>query len=306
MRIGLMHGDEGTPIEARIQALIDEEDDGFEQAWFGQVFDMDSMTVIALAGQRTSRIRFGTSVVPTYPRHPFVMAQQAKTVAAATQNRFDLGIGPSHHVVVESMWGLSYEKPARHVREYLSVLLPLLREGRVQFSGEVYKTMGQVRVAGAEAVPVLISALAPLMLQIAGSMTDGTITWMTGPKTIETHVAPKIAAAAREAGRPAPRVVVGLPICVTEDVAAAREAAAKVFAVYGGLPNYRRMLDREGAAGPADVAIVGNEAQVEAQIRAVASAGATDMIAPIFPTGADARASMTRTYALLKSLIGKV
>lgn len=129
MRIGLMHGDEGTPIEARIQALIDEEDDGFEQAWFGQVFDMDSMTVIALAGQRTSRIRFGTSVVPTYPRHPFVMAQQAKTVAAATQNRFDLGIGPSHHVVVESMWGLSYEKPARHVREYLSVLLPLLREG---------------------------------------------------------------------------------------------------------------------------------------------------------------------------------
>jgi F420-dependent oxidoreductase-like protein len=290
MRIGLMHGGDAAPLEERIQRLINDENDGFEQAWFGQVFDMDSMTVIALAGQRTSRIRFGTSVVPTYPRHPFVMAQQALTTAAATGNRFDLGIGPSHHVVVENMWGMSYEKPARHVREYLSVLLPLVREGRVQFSGDVYKTMAPLSVPGAEPLPVLISALAPMMLKLAGSMADGTITWMTGPRTIESHVAPGVRAAASEAGRPAPRVVVGLPICVTEDVTAAREAAGKIFAMYNTLPNYKRMLDKEGAAGPADVAIVGTEAQVEQQIRGVASAGATD-------------AERSRTRELLRSLL---
>jgi F420-dependent oxidoreductase-like protein len=306
MRIGLMHGGDGASIEDRMQRLISDEQDGFEYAWFGQVFDADVMTIIALAGQRTSRLKFGTSVVPTYGRHPFAMAQQAMTVQAATGNRFTLGVGPSHQVVIETMWGMSYEKPARHVREYLSVLGPLVREGRVQFSGEVYKTMGAINVPGIEPVPVLISALAPMMLKIAGSMTDGTVTWMTGAKTIETHVVPRITAAASEAGRPAPRVVVGLPVCVTEDVEAAREVAAKVFAVYGTLPNYKRMLDKEGAAGPADVAIVGNEAQVEQQIRAVASAGATDFIAPAFPVGADAAASMARTRALLKSLIGKV
>ena len=308
MRIGLMHGagGDGANIEAQIQRLIDEENDGFDNAWFGQVFDMDSMTLIAMAGPRTSRIQFGTAIIPTYTRHPWAMAQQAMTVQAATNNRFTLGVGPSHQVVVEMMWGMSYAKPARHVKEYLSVLLPLVREGKVQFSGEVYKAAGGITVPGIEPLPVLISALAPMMLNIAGTMTDGTVTWMTGPKTIESHVVPGITAAAKEAGRPAPRVVVGLPVCVTEDIAAARDAAGKIFAVYNGLPNYKRMLDKEGAAGPADVAIVGNEAQVEAQIRAVASAGATDFLAPIYPAGPDALASMARTRALLKSLVGKV
>lgn len=308
MRIGLMHGNggDGDTIENRVQRLVNDENDGFDYAWFGQVFDMDSMTLIAMAGPRTSRIKFGTAIIPTYTRHPWAMAQQAMTVQAATSNRFTLGVGPSHQVVVEMMWGMSYDKPARHVREYLSVLLPLVREGRVQFTGEVYKAAGGINVPGIEPVPVLISALAPMMLKIAGSMTDGTVTWMTGPKTIESHVVPGVTAAANEAGRPSPRVCVGLPVCVIEDVAGAREAAAKIFAVYGGLPNYRRMLDKEGAAGPADVAIVGNEAQVEQQIRAVASAGATDFIAPIFPAGPDPAASMARTRALLKSLVGKV
>jgi F420-dependent oxidoreductase-like protein len=302
-----MHGDAGNfTVEEQIQQVVDEENDGFPCAWWGQIFGGDSMTIIALAGQRAKKIEMGTSVVPTYPRHPFVMAQQAMTVQAALDGRFTLGIGPSHQVVIENMWGLSYEKPARHMREYLQVLLPLVQKGQVQFSGDVYKAMGQIAVAGAKPLPVLISALAPMMLKLAGTVADGTVTWMTGPKTIESHVLPSITSAAKEAGRPEPRIVVGLPVCVTEDVAGAREAAAKVFAVYGGLPNYRRMLDREGAAGPADVAIVGNEAQVEQQIRDLASAGATDFLAPIFPAGPSAGESMARTRALLKSLIGKV
>jgi F420-dependent oxidoreductase-like protein len=307
MRIGLMHGDQGnSTVEQLVQQVVDEENDGFDCAWFGQIFGADSMTVMAIAGTRTSRIELGTAVIPTYTRHPWALAQQAMTVRAAAGGRFTLGIGPSHQVVVETMWGMSYEKPAKHVREYLNVLLPLVREGKVAHKGEQYSTMGQLTVTGGSPVPVLLSALAPQMLKMAGGMVDGTITWMTGVKTIETHVVPSITAAAKEAGRGTPRVVVGLPICVINDTAAARAIAAQGFAMYGTLPNYKRMLDKEGAAGPADVAIVGDEAAVEAQIRALANAGATDFDAAIFPAGADAGASIARTRALLKSLIGKV
>jgi len=235
-----------------------------------------------------------------------VMAQQAMTVQAATSGRFVLGVGLSHQPVIENMWGMSYEHPARHMKDYLSVLLPLVREGRVAYNGDVYRTTAGIQVPGAKPVPVMIAALAPLMLQMAGEMADGTVTWMSGVKTIATHVVPRINAAAKAAGRPAPRVAVGLPVCVTEDVAAAREAVGKAFAIYGRLTNYRRMLDKEGAAGPGDVAIVGNEAQVEQQIRDLASAGATDFVAPMVPVGADADASLARTRALLKSLVGKV
>lgn len=310
MRIGLMHGDAGgQTLEQQIQQLIQEEQDGFDCAWFGQIFGGDSMTIIALAGQRTSKIEFGTVVVPTYTRHPFAMAQQAMTVYAATQGRFTIGVGPSHQMVVESMWGLSYDKPAKHIREYLDVLIPLCRQGRVGYAGDLYKVNGTISVLelkDLEPMPVLISALAPVMLKLAGSVADGTATWMTGPKTIETHVVPSVTKAATEAGRPAPRVVCGLPVCVADDATAAREAAAKGFVIYGQLPNYKRMLDREGVAGPADVAIVGSEAQVEQQIRALASAGATDFNGAIFPTGPNPAESIARTYACVKSLVGKV
>ena len=307
MRIGLGHGDDGSQsLEQQIQQIVDEDKDGFDIAWFSQIMGGDSLTIIALAGQRTSRIEFGTAVIPTYPRHPFTLAQQALTVQAATGGRLTLGVGPSHSLVIENMGGLSYEKPARHIREYLSVLLPLLNERRVAFTGETYRVNGAINTKVEKAPSVIISALAPMMLKLAGSMTDGTVLWMTGIKTIETHVVPLITAAAKEAGRPAPRVVASLPVCVTEDVAGAREFCAKAFAIYGQLPNYRRMLDKEGAAGPADVAIVGNEAQVEQQIRAVASAGATDFLASAFPSGPDTKASLSRTYGLLKSLVGKV
>lgn len=307
MRIGLGHGDDGShTLEEGIQQIVDEEKDGFDVAWFSQIMGGDSLTMIALAGQRTSRIEFGTAVIPTYPRHPFTLAQQALTVQAATQGRLTLGIGPSHSVVIENMWGLSYEKPARHMREYLSVLIPLLNERRVAFKGETYRVNGAIGTKVEKAPSVIISALAPMMLKIAGTMTDGTVLWMTGVKTIETQVVPGITAAAKEAGRPAPRIVASMPVCVTDDAAAAREVCAKAFVIYGQLPNYRRMLDKEGAAGPADIAIVGDEAQVEQQIRAVASAGATDFLASAFPSGADAKASLGRTYALLKSLVGRV
>ena len=305
MRIAVFFG--GTnDVQGQVEAVVEAERDGFDGIWFGQIFGPDVLTVIAMAGQKTSRIELGTSVVPTYPRHPVVMAQQALTAQAATGGRFNLGIGLSHQPVMEAMWGMSYEKPAVHMREYLSVLRPLLQEGRVSFNGEFFRVSATVQVVTPEPPPVLIAALAPVMLRLAGEVADGTVTWMVGRKTLETHIVPRIDSAAEAAGRAEPRVVVALPIAVTDDVGEARERAARSFQIYGTLPNYQRVLKIEGVAGPAEVAIVGDEKEVEGQLRAFAAAGATDFLAGMFPVGDDASGSLNRTRALLKTLIGKV
>jgi alkanesulfonate monooxygenase SsuD/methylene tetrahydromethanopterin reductase-like flavin-dependent oxidoreductase (luciferase family) len=150
--------------------------------------------------------------------------------------------------------------------------------------------------------PVLLAALAPRLLRVAGELTTGTILWMGNERAIETHIAPKLRAAATAAGRPAPRIVAGLPVAVHDDVAEARATAAEVFVGYGTLPNYRRLLDIGGADGPADAAIVGDEATVSARIEALFEAGATDVWAAPFPVGDDRAASRTRTRALLTEL----
>lgn len=256
-------------------------DAGFASAWAPQIFGLDALTALAVAGREVPTIELGTAVVPTYPRHPMALASTALTAQAATQGRLTLGIGLSHKPVVENMWGISFDKPARHMEEYLSALMPLLKDKSVSFSGETIKAMGQMQVSDIDAPSVVVAALGPKMLALAGSLTDGTITWMTGPKTIGSHIVPRLTEAADAAGRETPRVVVGLPVAVTEDESAARERAATVFSIYGHLPSYRAMLDREGAEGPADVAIVGSESSVRAQIEEVFSQGATEfMVAP--------------------------
>ena len=305
MRLAIFFGG-ANDLDGQLQAVVDAERDGFDGIYLGQVFGLDALTVLALAGKQTSRIELGTSVVPTYLRHPVAMAQQALTVQAAADGRFVLGIGLSHAPVVEGMWGIPYERPAVHMREYLSVLTPLVQQGRVSFSGEFFKVNQGLQVANVKPLPIVIAALAPVMLRLAGELADGTVTWMAGRKTLESHVVPRINRAAEGAGRPKPRVIAGLPIAVTDDAAGARERAARSFQIYGTLPNYRRLLDIEGAAGPAEVAIVGNESDVEGQLRALAAAGATDFLAGMFPVGDDSKASLARTQALLKSLIGKV
>lgn len=273
-------------------------DDGFASAWMANVFGLDALTALAVAGSQVPGIELGTAVVPTYPRHPAALAQQALTVAAATEGRLTLGIGLSHKIVIEDMYGYSFERPARHMREYLSILLPLLDGQHAEFTGDTIRASIGLSVAHRDHVPVVLAALAPRMLRLAGERTDGTVTWLTGPATIAGHVVPTISAAARAAGRPRPRVICILPVCVTDDAAGARAVAAETFAIYGELPSYRAMLDREGAAGPADVAIVGDEARVSAQISELAEAGITDFIAAEFTRGDDAR----RTRAMLKSL----
>jgi F420-dependent oxidoreductase-like protein len=305
MKIGLFYG--GSPeVAAHVQAAVDAENDGLDGMWYPQIVGAEPLTVIAMAGQKTSRIEFGTSVVPVYTRHPTIMAQQALTAQAATGGRFSLGLGLSHGMVVENMWGLSYDRPAVYMREYLNVLQPLLEQGSVSFSGEMFRVNAQVAVPTPAPPPVLIAALAPVMLKMAGERTAGTITWMVGRKTLESHIVPRINKAAADAGRPQPRVVVALPVCVHDDAEEARQRAAGNFAVYGSLPNYQRVLNIEGAEGPKDVVVTGNEQQVEQQLRDLASAGATDFAGAMFPVGGDAHASLARTLDLLKSLAGKV
>lgn len=306
MRIGIHSFSAGPTLEQQLQQVADADRDGFDSYWFGQAFGHDALTLAAMAGSKTSRIELGTAVAVTYSRHPFAMALQALTAHTATSGRFTLGIGPSHKPLVQDMWGLPYEKVALHVREYLSVLRPMVNEGRVAFSGTQFRVAGVRQMPDAKPCPILISALAPMMLRIAGELADGTITWMTGPKTVETHIVPRISAAAEAAGRPRPRVCVSLPVAVADDVAEARQRAARVFQVYGQLPNYRHMLDREGAAGPEDLAVVGSEVEVERRLRALTDTGCTDFVASLFPAAEDAAASLARTWSLLKGLVSKL
>jgi 5,10-methylenetetrahydromethanopterin reductase len=306
MRIGIHSFSSGPAFPEQIRVAVDAERYGLDSCWYGQIFGHDALTLAALAGKETKRIELGTAVAQTYSRHPFHMAIQDVTTQAATGGRFCLGIGPSHKVLVRDMWGLPYDQAALHVREYLSVLVPLLNRGNVAFMGEKFRVAGALQIPDARPCPVLISGLAPMMLRIAGEVADGTILAWTGPKTIATHYVPKISAAAEAAGGPQPRVCVLLPVAVTDDVAAAREQAATTFEVYGRLPNYQRVLEREGVKTPAGLAVIGDEASVEKQVRALSAAGATDLIAWVYPVGDAAAMSLERTLALLGSLAGKV
>jgi alkanesulfonate monooxygenase SsuD/methylene tetrahydromethanopterin reductase-like flavin-dependent oxidoreductase (luciferase family) len=191
---------------------------------------------------------------------------------------------------------------AKHVEEYVSVVRALAETGKASFQGQVYRV--NASLSNATRLPVLIGGLGPRMRRIAGALADGTITWMTGARAIGDVLAPDVVKAAREAGRKeAVRIVCGLPTVVTDDAAGARAAASKAFALYGTLPSYRAMLDLEGAgAAPGDVAVAGDEREVETQIERLRDAGVTDFHAALFPFGPDPKASVERTWNVLAEL----
>lgn len=303
MRLGLFTSPDtvGQRTVAELVALaVRAERSGLAGMWLVQLATsgQEVLTTLALAGQQTTRLELGTAVIPIYGRHPLLLAQQAATAQAATGGRLTLGLGVSHQPVVEGVLGLRDTHPARDMREYLTVLQRLLRGERVDHTGPAYNVHATLQVPGAAPGPLLIAALAPRMLAVAGELADGTITWMAGRHTVATHIVPRINRAAEAAGRPRPRVCVALPVVVTDDAAAARAAVDRTLARYGQLENYRRLLDIEGAAGPAEVAVIGTEAEVAAQLAALAAAGATDFLAAIPAIeGAEGR-----TWALLERL----
>jgi F420-dependent oxidoreductase-like protein len=259
---------------------------------------MDAITAIAVAGRETSRIEMVTGVVPTPPRHPTALAQQALTAQAVCKGRFVLGIGLSHKVVIEDMFGLSYAQPAKQMREYLEVLMPLLEGRTADYQGDLYRVNAGIQLAAGTPVKVLVAALGPLMLKVAGELAHGTSTWMTGLKTLGEYTVPTICAAAEAAGRSAPRILAAIPIALTSDAAKAREMCNKVFAIYRTLPSYRAMLDREGIDSPGDIALVGDETTLRAGLERFRDAGVTDFAASIFPADESA---LTRTEEFLQS-----
>jgi 5,10-methylenetetrahydromethanopterin reductase len=308
MRIGIFIGVVGSAptLEGQVQQVVEVEADSFDSYWTPQVAGTDALTLLALAGARTSRIEVGTAVLPIFQRHPTALAQQALTTQAATSGRLALGIGLSHKPSVEDRMGLSFDKPALRMLEYLTVLRELVQKGQTRFSGKTLSVSATVQVPSGSPFPILIAALGPRMLKIAGELSEGTVTWMVGPKTLRGHITPRITAAASASGRPAPRICAGVPICVTDDPAGARGRAAELFQHYGSLPSYRKMLEMEGTTEPAYVAVVGDEASVERQLREYSEGGATDLLAVVFPGGPDEDVSNARTRALLKKLVGKL
>ena len=293
MRIGVMFGFRpgGGTLDELVAKAQDLEARGFDSMWLPHVFGHDSVTAAAIVGRETERIELGTAVVPSYPRHPTALAQQALTAGAACGGRFTLGIGLSHPVVIEGLLGLSYASRAKHMAEYVGVIAPLLRGEPASFQGEEFRSELTLAVPGAPQVPLLIGALGERMLEIAGLHASGTILWMTGPHTIETHTAPRLRAAAKAARRPAPRIVDGVHIEVTSDRAGAMARMKKRMGVYDTLPSYRAMLAKEGARHPADLCLVGNEKEVGAGLDRLRDVGVTDLEAVVLPSkdGSDAR-----------------
>lgn len=302
MKIGFMMG-MGNGGRARIEEHLEEikcaETLGLNQAWMAQVFSTDAITLLTVAGRETSTIRLGTAVVPSYPRHPTSLAMQALTASAASGGRFDLGLGLSHKLVMEEKFGIPYVNHTRHMREYLQVLMPLVKLEYCDFDGEEYAVHLKTKVPGAEPVPVLVAALGPKMLNIAGTLADGTSTWMVGPRTLEEHTIPIISKAAADAGRPAPQIVAGMPIVLTRDTDASYEALSQLMKAYRHIPSYSKMLDREGADQPWDIALVGDESELRIRLKQLQDIGVTDLNAFCMPSDEGA---LTRTMAFLASV----
>ncbi|HEX2287014.1 MAG TPA: TIGR03564 family F420-dependent LLM class oxidoreductase [Mycobacterium sp.] len=291
----------GSPVDATVKNLAALRAEGFRRVWMAQLpFDPDLMTILAVALREVDDIEVGSGVIPIQVQHPMQLAQRALTLNAMAGGRFTLGVGMSHRMVTEQMWGISWDKPVRQMREYLDGLLPLLAGQPAEAVGELWTTRGALQIPGAPTPDVYLAALGPQMLRLAGRRTAGTLTWMTGPKTLAEHVGPTLRGAAAEAGRSesAVRVAASLPVSVTDDVDAARARAAQEFAMYGQLPSYRAMLDREGYSGPEDAAIIGDEQTVSERLDELAAAGVDEFAAVVFDTSSEGRA---RTRAVLRT-----
>ena len=285
MRIGVMFETE-RPFEDVVAQVAGLADAGIETAWASQIFAYDALTTIAAVGREVAGIDFGTAVVPTYPRHPVMLAAQALTVQAATGGRLTLGIGLSHQLVIENVFGQSFDKPARHMREYLSILMPLLEGEPASFAGETLSasTFGPLQIE-APTPPVLVAALGTTMLthRRTDGLRHGHLDDRPGDHRVPHHPHHPVGRHRRRAARAAHR---GGPARVRDRRRRRGPGQGRrALRHLRPLPSYRAMLDREGAGGPADVAIVGTESEVQAQIRRLADIGTTDFCGAPFGIG---------------------
>jgi 5,10-methylenetetrahydromethanopterin reductase len=304
MRIGINGSSliaTGAPLGQLVDHAGQAEADGFSTYWLAQLAVPDALTAIATMGTATSTIEIGTAVIPTWPRHPLMLAAQALTVQEAIGPRLLLGIGLAHKSSVEGTFKIPFATPAKHMDEYLQVLLPALTERKVSVTGDIWsaEVEGIGGAAGVEAPTVMLAAMGPRMLHLAGERTAGTILWLSGPKAIAEQIKPPLDAAAAAAGRPAPRVVASVPVCVTSQPDDVKGMVAALLANYNDLPSYRGVMDAEGAGGPADVSLIGSADEVRAGLAAFADAGTTDFSALEFIV---APADAAPTRALLQEV----
>jgi len=307
--VGPERGRYAAKVERMCAAARWAEDAGLSSVWVPQIPDeFDALTAATVVGQATSRIEIGTAVVPVQPRHPIALAQQALSVQAVCEGRLALGLGVSHHWIIEEMFGLSYERPLRTMRAYLDVLEPALRgPGPVDVENELFRVHNPLDITDVAPTPVLLAALGPAMLRLAGERTDGTILWMADERAIASHVVPALTAAAASAGRHAPRVIAGVPVCLCGDdeVDAAVERTNRILAEAETSPNYQRLLDQGDARQVSDLLAAGSEAAVEKRLQSFIDAGATDISVRVVPLGAtreERLASSDRTRELVASL----
>ena len=295
---GLVQGASVAAITRHAQSAAD---DGFSSYWLAEhpSGGLDALTVLTVVGLSVPDMELGTAIVPTFPRHPMVMAGQAQTARNVLGPRLTLGIGLSHLPMMAQL-GIPFDKPIRHLREYLSILVPLLNEGRVNFKGELLSCEAVTFFKPTAPTPIVVAALGPQALKVAGTLANGTTLAWVGPRTIREHIKPRLHEAPAAAGKPEPRIIATLPVCVTSDEAMIRTRIGRNLALYGELPSYKAMFEREGVEGPGQLALVGPEEKVSAAIAAMREAGVTDFAASEFTTSEDER---QRTRALLKTLV---
>lgn len=317
MRIGVMIGPErgdSARKAARMVADIEwAESAGLDTAWVPQIpTDFDALLAVTLMAARTTRIELGTAVVPLQAQHPIALARQALSAHAAAGGRLVLGVGPSHHWIVRDMLGLPYERPAAFTRDYLDVLDAALHgPGPVDVENKTFTVHNPLDLGPVAPLPVLVAALGPVMLAIAGERADGIVLWMADERAVADHVVPRITKAAAEAGRPPPRIVAGIPVCLCRpsEVDSARERANRILGEAEISPNYQRLLDYGDAKDVGDLCAAGDEADIEARFRRFADAGVTDLSVRLLPIGEgrdELVASKRRTREVLAGIAAEL
>ncbi|BBY59925.1 LLM class F420-dependent oxidoreductase [Mycolicibacterium sarraceniae] len=317
MRLGVMIGAERGDMARKVKKLIADiewaDTAGLSSAWMPQVpDDFDLLSMVALMASHSTRIELGTAVVPLQAQHPIVLARQALSVHAISNGRLALGVGPSHHWIIRDMLGLPYDKPAAYTRDYLQVFNAAISgPGAVDVENDNFTVHNPTALGAETKMPVLVAALGPVMLQIAGEHADGTTLWMADEKAIAEHIAPKINKAAADAGKPAPRIVAGIPVtlCANSEIDAAKGRANRILAEAETSPNYQRLLDQGDARDVGDLCAAGDEESILKRFRAFADAGVTDLSVRLLPIGEtrdELVASKYRTREVISQLAAEI
>ncbi|WP_089102851.1 TIGR03564 family F420-dependent LLM class oxidoreductase [Streptomyces hyaluromycini] len=295
----------GNVVDRAIELGSQAERLGLDSVWFPQLGGYDAIAMASAVGRAVTRIRVGPAVVPIFPRHPQLLASAAKTAQAATGGRFHLGIGLGAKHVLEPAYGLPYPPPITHLREYLSALRPLLAGTDTGFNGATVTSQpfGPTAVPGAEqAIAVVVAAMGPQALRVAGELADGTVTFLAGPRALEQHIVPALTQAAADAGRPSPRIIVTVPAVVTGKVEQVMASATEQLAFYETIPSHQRVLAWEGVDRAAELVVAGDEDTVAAGLRRYLDAGATEIT--LYHTELAGETDRERTWSLAGELAG--